>query len=327
MDVLVVGGAGYIGSAVVTELLGAGHQPVIFDNLSRGHRAAVPKDVRLIVGDTADAAALDDVFRNHRIDIVMHFAAFIEAGESMVTPERYFRNNTANSLTLLETMHRHEVRRLVFSSSAAIFGNPSSVPVDEDAATNPTNPYGESKLLVERMLHWQSKAHGLRYACLRYFNVAGAMDPDHGEDHRPESHLIPIILGVALGRRQSVSVFGNDYPTIDGTCMRDYVHIADVARAHLLALGALERHSQRHYNLGNGEGASVRQILEVARKVTGHRIPAVEEPRRPGDPAILVASSQRIKTELGWQPRHGALETIIGSAWEWHKRHPDGYPD
>ncbi len=325
MNILVVGGAGYIGSAVALKLIEAGHRVTVFDNLSSGHRQAVPAGAELIIGDIGDGAALDALFAAHPIDAVMHFAALIEAGESMKVPERYFRNNTASTLTLLEAVLRHGVRRLVFSSTAAIYGNPERSPVDEDAAQRPTNAYGESKLLVERMLDWLNRVHGLRFACLRYFNAAGAMGPDRGEDHRHESHLIPLTLQVALGRRASISVYGTDYPTPDGTCLRDYIHIADLAEAHLLALGALKSRDRLRYNMGCGEGFSVRQVIETARLVTGHPIPAIDQPRRPGDPAILVASSDRIRTELGWRPSRTDLATIIGSAWDWHRRHPEGY--
>lgn len=325
MNILVTGGAGYIGSAVATKLVDAGHRVVVFDNLSHGHRRALPAAVPLIVGDVADAAALDATFAQYRIDAVMHCAALIEAGDSMKFPALFFRNNTAGALTLLEAMLRHDVRRLVFSSSAAIYGDPESTPIDEEAPQRPTNAYGESKLMVERMLHWLNRVHGLRYACLRYFNAAGAVDADHGEDHRPESHLIPLTLQVALGQRPTIAIFGTDYPTPDGTCVRDYIHVADLVEAHLLTLGALETRDRLHYNLGNGAGFSVRQVIETARQVTGHPIPSVNAPRRPGDMAALVASSQRIKTELGWRPTRDSLETIIGSAWEWHRRHPDGY--
>jgi UDP-glucose 4-epimerase len=224
-------------------------------------------------------------------------------------------------------MIRHGVRRLVFSSSAAIYGNPQSVPIDEGAVPRPTNPYGEAKLIVERMLAWMNRAHGLRYACLRYFNVAGAASPDNGEDHRPESHLIPLILKVALGQSPSISIFGTDYPTADGTCVRDYVHVADLASAHLLALDALDGGEALHFNVGNGDGFSVREVVEMARRITGHPVPVVEQPRRPGDPAILVASARRIREQLGWKPRHADLESIVASAWEWHRRHPNGYAD
>lgn len=325
MRVLVAGGAGYIGSAVIVELLKAGHEVVAFDNLSHGYRQAVPEGVPLVVGDIADRAALDEVFRTSSIDVVMHFAALIEAGESMKEPGRFFQNNTANTITLLEAMIKAGVNRLVFSSTAALFGNPLSVPIAEDAPLQPTNAYGESKLLVERILDWMNRIHGLRYACLRYFNAAGAISPDRGESHRPESHLIPLILQVALGQRDAISIFGTDYPTPDGTCIRDYVHVADLAQAHLLALEALGERDRLYYNLGNGAGFSVREVIDVARRLTGHAIPAIDSPPRPGDPARLVAASDRIRKELGWRPRFTSLDDIIGSAWEWHSRHPQGY--
>jgi len=324
MKILVTGGAGYIGSVVSAELLGAGHQVVVYDNLSHGHRQAVPRGAEILTGEMGDREALDRAFQQHRPEAVMHFAALIEAGESMQAPERYFRNNTASTLTLLECMLQHGTRRLVFSSTAALYGNPERTPIEEDAALRPTNAYGESKLLVERMLGWFHQIHGLRYASLRYFNAAGAAG-ELGEDHRPESHLIPLVLQVALGRRPGISVYGADYDTPDGTCVRDYIHVADLAAAHLLALHALAGREQLIYNLGNGRGFSVRQVVEVARKVTGHAIPAKDAPRRPGDPAVLVASSEKIRRELGWQPRYPELEQIVASAWEWRRGHPDGY--
>ena len=325
MNVLVVGGAGYIGSTVAAQLVQAGHSVTVFDNLSNGHREAVPAAARLVVGDVGDAAALDAVFAPGGFEVVMHFAALIEAGESMKVPARFFRNNTASTLTLIEAMLRHKVGKLVFSSTAALFGNPERVPIVEDDRLLPTNAYGASKLLVEQMLPWLHTAYGLRFACLRYFNAAGARAADHGEDHRPESHLIPLLLQVALGQRDSVSMFGTDYPTVDGTCVRDYVHVEDLAQAHLLAMAALNDRPVLHYNLGNGEGFSVRQVVEAARAVTGHAIPCIEAPRRAGDPAILVASSAKIRAELGWQPRYPALRDIIGTAWTWHRGHPHGY--
>jgi UDP-glucose 4-epimerase len=325
MNVLVVGGAGYIGSAVAEQLVQAEYGVVVFDNLSRGHRQAVPVGAQLIVGDIGDMAALDAVFARCPVDAVMHFAALIEAEESMTVPERYFRNNTAGTLTLLEAMLRHKVGRLVFSSTAALFGNPERLPVAEDERRQPTNAYGASKLLVEQMLEWLNLAHGLRFACLRYFNAAGARSPDHGEDHRPESHLIPLALKVALGQRESLSIFGADYPTPDGACIRDYVHVDDLAQAHLLAMTALTDREKLYYNLGNGEGFSVRQVVDAAREVTGHPIPCVAAPRRAGDPAILVATSARIRDELDWRPRIPALRDIVASAWEWHRHHPNGY--
>ncbi|HLX73282.1 MAG TPA: UDP-glucose 4-epimerase GalE [Terriglobales bacterium] len=324
MKILVTGGAGYIGSVVSAELLGAGHQVVVYDNLSHGHRQAVPRGAEILTGEMGDREALDRAFQQHRPEAVMHFAALIEAGESMQAPERYFRNNTASTLTLLEAMLQHGTRRLVFSSTAALYGNPERTPIEEDAALRPTNAYGESKLLVERMLGWFHQIHGLRYASLRYFNAAGAAG-ELGEDHRPESHLIPLVLQVALGRRPGISVYGADYDTPDGTCVRDYIHVADLAAAHLLALDALAGRQQLIYNLGNGRGFSVRQVVEVARQVTGHAIPAKDAPRRPGDPAVLVASSEKIRRELGWQRRYPELEQIVASAWEWRRGHPDGY--
>jgi UDP-glucose 4-epimerase len=330
MKVLVTGGAGYIGSVVADELLQAGHEVVVLDNLSHGHRHAVPKDAELIVADLADRDHLDQIFQSRAFDAVIHLAALIEAGESMKAPEQFFRNNTANALTLLEAMLAAGVKRLVFSSTAALFGNPERTPIEEDDALRPTNAYGESKLLVERMLAWFHQIHGLRFASLRYFNAAGASRPDKGEAHQPESHLVPRIIQVALGRAPHATIFGADYPTPDGTCVRDYIHVSDLAHAHLLALeatgkNALAKERPLIYNLGNGQGFSVREVVEVVRKVTGHAIPIVESPRRPGDPAILIASSEKIRRELRWQPRFSGLEAIVDSAWQWHRSHPDGY--
>jgi UDP-glucose 4-epimerase len=322
--VLVTGGAGYIGSVVTSELLRAGHEVTVFDNLSHGKRKAVPPGAELVVGDVGDRAKISEILQSRRPAGVMHFAASIEAGESMKVPERYFRNNSANTLTLLECMLEHGPRRLVFSSTAALYGNPERTPIEETDALRPTNVYGESKLLVEQMLAWLNRIHGLHYASLRYFNAAGAAG-DLGEDHEPESHLIPITLQVALGKREKVSIFGSDYSTPDGTCVRDYIHVVDLAQAHLLALDALASRDKLIYNLGNGQGFSVREVVEVARKVTGKAIPAAEADRRPGDPAVLVASSKRIQQELGWTPKFRDLEQIVRSAWEWHQKHPDGY--
>lgn len=324
MNILVTGGAGYIGSIVTAQLVGAGHQVTVYDNLVQGKRQAVSPKANLIVGELADRDKLSDTFRRSSPDVVMHFAAFIDAGESMKIPERYFRNNTANALMLLETMVDHGVSRLVFSSTAAVYGHPESNPIEETAPLVPINAYGESKLLVERMLPWFHAIHGLRYASLRYFNAAGGAG-DLGEDHRPESHLIPLTLQVALGQRDSICIYGTDYGTKDGTCIRDYIHVVDLAAAHLRALDALSSHEQLIYNVGNGNGFSVRQVIEAARRVTGHPIPSVEAARRPGDPAVLVASSNKIRQELGWHPHHTALDDIIGSAWEWQKSHPHGY--
>jgi len=328
--VLVSGGAGYIGSAVAAELLAAGFGVVVYDNLSKGHRGAVPEGAELIVGDLADDALLRRVFGDKKPAAVLHFAASIEAGESMRVPERFFRNNTLNTLNLLECMLEHGVKAFVFSSTAAVYGNPERTPIAEDDRLQPTSVYGESKLLVERVLEWYGRIHGLGSASLRYFNAAGAT-AQRGEDHDPESHLIPLILQVALGKRDGIDIFGSDYPTDDGTCVRDYVHVVDLAAAHALALQALldgrGREPRLIYNLGSGRGFSVREVIDTARRVTGHAIPSRDNPRRPGDPAILVASSDKIRRELGWAPRHADLESIVASAWEWHRSRPAGYAD
>ncbi|MHB2021290.1 MAG: UDP-glucose 4-epimerase GalE [Candidatus Xenobia bacterium] len=324
MNVLVTGGAGYIGSHVAADLVAAGHRVTVYDNFSKGHRQAVPPEAELIEGDVADGAAVGEVLRSRAIEAVMHFAAFIEAGESMQQPEKYFRNNTAATMALLEAMIANSVLTFVFSSTAALYGNPDAVPIEETARLEPTNAYGESKLLVERVLAWYHEIHHLRYASLRYFNAAGATVP-RGEDHHPESHLIPLILQVALGQREHVHIFGTDYATPDGTCVRDYIHVSDLSQAHLLALNALQTKDRVIYNLGNGRGFSVREVIEVARQVTGHEIPALEAPRRPGDPAVLVASSEKIRRELGWKPQHPELRDIVASAWDWFSRHPEGY--
>lgn len=324
MKILVTGGAGYIGSVTVAELVREGHAVTVFDNLSNGHRKAVVQGANLIVGDLSDSNRLAETFAKGEFDAVMHFAAFIEAGESMKAPERFFRNNAANTLTLLETMLRAGVHRFVFSSTAALYGDPETVPIIEDAPLRPTNAYGESKLLVEQMLAWMNRIHRLCYASLRYFNAAGATTA-LGEAHTPESHLIPLVLQTAAGKRPSISLFGTDYPTADGTCVRDYIHVLDLAKAHLLALHALESREKLIYNLGNGNGFSVRQVIDAARRVTGKPIPVVECPRRVGDPSVLVASSGKIQSELGWEPQFPNPEEIIRSAWKWHQQHPDAY--
>lgn len=319
MNILVTGGAGYIGGTVSRLLLGAGHKVCIFDNFCHSRRSAVAPGARLVEGDLADRALLESTLREERFDGVMHFAALIEAGESMKVPEVYFRNNTASTLTLLEAMLATGHNKLVFSSTAACYGEPEKTPITEEAKLFPTNAYGESKLLVEQMLTWMNRIHGFRYASLRYFNVAGAIE-GYGEAHEPESHLIPLILDVALGRRPSIKVFGKDYPTKDGTCVRDYIHVRDLAEAHFLALAALERETRLIYNIGSGEGFTVREVIDSAQRVTGKPIVVIEEERRPGDPAVLVASSEKIKSELGWKPEFAELDKIIASAWEWHQK-------
>jgi len=317
LRILVTGGAGYVGGTVAQLMFDQGHQVVIYDNLCHAHRSMIPAEAEFVEGDLADRAAMEKLLHTG-IDGVMHFAALIEAGESMQKPEIYFRNNTASTLTLLEAMLATGVQRLVFSSTAAVYGEPESTPIREDAPLRPTNAYGESKLLVEHMLGWLNRIHGFRYTSLRYFNVAGAIE-GRGEAHEPESHIIPLILDVALGRRQSIKVFGRDYPTPDGTCIRDYIHVQDLARAHLLALEALKERDKLIYNLGNGVGFSVREVIESARRVTGHPIPVEECPRRPGDPAVLIASSEKIGAELGWKPKYSILDEIIESAWTWQQ--------
>jgi UDP-glucose 4-epimerase len=331
--ILVTGGAGYVGGTVAAFLAAKGHQPTVFDNLSHARREMVPEGVVFVEGDIAYRAQIENIFisakeENRPFDGVLHFAALIEAGESMVRPEIYFRNNTASTLALLEATLAHGPQRLVFSSTAAVYGEPESVPIKEDARLKPTNVYGESKLLVEHMLGWFHRIHGLRSASLRYFNVAGAPEgPDgvaRGEAHEPESHLIPLILDVALGRRHSIRIYGDDYQTPDGTCIRDYIHVSDLADAHLLALRALETEQAARdrliFNLGNGKGFSVREVIESARRVTGHPIPAETHPRRPGDPAVLVASSEKAIRELGWKPRYAQLDDIVRTAWIWHQK-------
>jgi len=324
LRILVTGGAGYIGGVAGRVLLDQGHEVVVLDNLSRGHRGAVPKGARFVKGDSGDEGCLANLFGENKFDAVMHFAAFAEVGESMRVPEVYFRNNTAGTLRLLEACVAHKVSRFVFSSTAAVFGDPKSSLIDESAPKNPMNPYGESKLQTERMLDWFQRIYGLRYAVLRYFNAAGAWK-EQGEHHDPESHLIPLVLQVALGKREAASIFGTDYPTPDGTCVRDYVHVYDLAMAHVLALDALESREALAYNLGNGSGFSVREVIEAARRVTGHPIPAKETPRRPGDPPVLVASSEKIQRELEWKSKFATLESIVQSAWDWHRAHPEGY--
>jgi len=335
MKILITGGAGYIGGTVAGLLSAQGHKAIVFDNLSHGRRDLLPPGVEFVEGDIADRPALENLFISAKqqglpFDGVLHFAALIEAGESMRQPELYFRNNTASTLALLEAVLAHGPHRLVFSSTAAVYGEPESVPIKEDARLLPTNAYGESKLLVEHMLAWFNRIHGLRYASLRYFNVAGAPEGPNGvtrgEAHEPESHLIPLILDVALGRRPSIRIYGDDYPTPDGTCIRDYIHVSDLADAHLLALQALETSDRLIFNLGNGQGFSVREVIESARRVTGHPIPAEIHSRRAGDPAVLVASSEKAIRELGWKPRYTQLDDILRTAWQWHRKRYGGSP-
>jgi UDP-glucose 4-epimerase len=320
MKILIAGGAGYIGGTVARILLSQGHAITVFDNLCHSRRSAVAENATFIEGDIANRPLIEETLREGRFDGVMNFAALIEAGESMKRPEIYFRNNTAATLTLLETMLATGHDRLVFSSTAACYGEPEKTPILEDAKLQPTNPYGESKLLVEHMLRWMNLIYGFKYASLRYFNVAGAID-GYGEAHEPESHLIPLILDVALGKRSNIKIFGRDYHTKDGTCIRDYIHVRDLAEAHLLALEALsDTKSRLIYNIGNGQGFSVLEVVESVRRVTGRPIPVEECERRPGDPAVLVAGSAKIKAELGWTPRFAELDQIVASAWEWHQK-------
>ena len=323
MKILVVGGAGYIGSVCAELLLDEGHEVAIFDNLSEGHRSAVDPRVKFFEGDLADAARVGSTITQTKSEAVMHFAASALVGESMQNPSKYFRNNVANGLNLLDAMAASGVCRLIFSSTCAIFGPPDRLPIYETLPQKPINPYGESKLAFEKILRWYDQIHGLRFVSLRYFNAAGASEK-FGEDHRVETHLIPNVLKVALGQKPHVEIFGTDYETPDGTCIRDYIHIVDLARAHILALDSPQ---SEFYNLGTGGGASVREVIDACRNVTGRKIDIVEKPRRPGDPPRLVASSEKIKRDLGWQPQFQALDRIIESAWKWHQKFPSGYGD
>ena len=325
MRVLVTGGAGYIGSVVVEELIREGDQVTVLDNLYQGHRAAVHPQAEFVLADLADAPAVNDLFARQSFDAVMHFASNSLVGESVQEPLKYLGDNVVNGTNLLRAMIEHRVRRFILSSTANLFDQPQELPITEEEQIVPGSPYGESKFILERMLHWLDRIHGLRYAALRYFNAAGAT-AERGEDHSPETHLIPLVLQVALGRREQIQVYGSDYPTRDGTCVRDYIHVTDLAQAHILALRALDGGS-RTYNLGNGQGYTVREVIETARRVTGHPIPAVDAPRRPGDPPELVAGSAKIRRDLGWQPRFPGLRDIVQSAWDWHRSHPQGYGD
>jgi len=323
MKILVVGGAGYIGSICTEILLNEGHEAAVFDNLGEGHRRAVDSRAKFIEGDLADREKIQAALYSTRPDAVMHFAASALVGESMCNPSKYFRNNISNGLNLLDAMMATRVERIVFSSTCAIFGPPERVPIDETAPARPINPYGESKLAYEKILRWYDQIHGLKFVSLRYFNAAGASE-SFGEDHRIETHLIPNVLKVALGQKPYVEIYGTDYETPDGTCIRDYIHIVDLARAHMLALGAAQ---SEFYNLGTGGGSSVREVIAACRKITGRKIDIVEKPRRPGDPPRLIASSEKIKRDLGWRPQFESLDAIIESAWKWHQKFPHGYGD
>ncbi|MBZ0310663.1 MAG: UDP-glucose 4-epimerase GalE [Anaerolineae bacterium] len=331
MRILVTGGAGYIGSATTAHLLEAGHEVTVYDNLYRGHRAAVPGDAEFIHGDIGNSGTLDFLFQTHSFDAVVHFAALIEAGESMQQPARYIHANIVNSSVLLEKMAACNINKLVFSSTAAVFAG-QDTPIKEDDPIGPNNLYGETKLMIERMIRWYHELCGLKYAVLRYFNACGAMvaadgTAIRGEDHTPETHLIPLTLQVPLGKRPFISIFGTDYPTRDGTCVRDYIHISDLAQAHVLAVEALDDRHAMTYNLGNGRGYTVREVIDTAYEITGHDIPIKEGERRPGDAPSLVASSENIVRELGWSPQHPDLRDIMQSAWAWHESHPNGYND
>jgi len=324
MRILVTGGAGYIGSVVTEELLNDGHQVVVYDNLSKGHRTAVVPGAQFVHAGLEDGQRLRQTLAQQQVEAVIHMAAYSLVGESSVNPAKYYQNNVASGLVLLDAMLESDVKILVFSSTAATYGEPKHQPIDESTPTNPTNPYGETKLSFERAMNWFDLAYGFRYASLRYFNAAGAT-VRCGEDHDPESHLIPIALQVATGARQYVEIFGDDYPTSDGTCVRDYIHVVDLARAHILALGELDKGSQI-FNLGcGGDGYSVRQVVDTVREVTGKEIPTRIGPRRPGDPSTLIASSEKIKAKLGWQPKYQDLRLIVESAWKWTLAHPHGY--
>lgn len=328
MKVLVTGGAGYVGSHAVRALLAAGSDVVVLDNLCSGHAAAVSPDATLVRGDLCDAAMLDDLFEKQRFDAAMHFAAFIEVGESVVDPLKFYDNNVGNSVRLLAALQRHAVKRFVFSSTCAVYGVPERMPITEDMPRRPASPYARAKLAVEWALEDSAAAWGLGFVALRYFNAAGAAaDGAIGEDHDPETHLIPNVLKVALGQREHVRVFGTDYETRDGTCIRDYVHVEDLATAHVRALEVVEPGDVRWYNAGTGHGATVREVVEVSRSVTGHEIPLIEEGRRAGDVPVLCADAAKIKKELGWSPKYDKLHDIVASAWQWHRAHPNGFDD
>lgn len=327
MNVLVCGGAGYIGSNMIPVLLEAGHRPIVLDNLSKGHKSAV-KNAELIRADLADYASLVKILKNKKIQAVMHFAALIEVGQSIESPLKYYHNNVSNTQNLLSAMENAGVEKFIFSSSAAVYGIPEKVPITEDAPKNPVNPYGRTKLDVEQMCRFQADTGKLRYAALRYFNATGAgNNATLGEDHHPESHLIPLIIQAAMGKRADIEIFGTDYPTPDGTCIRDYIHIEDLCRAHLLALDKLETDTELIYNLGNGRGYSVKEVVETVRKISKKTFKVTPAGRRAGDPAVLICDAAKAAEQLGWKPRCPALEDIVHTAWQWHNRYPDGYPD
>ncbi len=328
MSVLVCGGAGYIGSHTVAELLDRGEDPIIVDNLQKGHRGAVLCD-KFMEGDIRDGEFMDRVFRENEIEAVIQFAADSLVGESVGDPLKYYNNNVVSTLCLLTKMKEYGVDKIVFSSTAATYGEPKNIPILETDPTCPTNPYGETKLAVEKALRWCSEAYGIKYTALRYFNAAGAhISGKIGEDHTPETHLIPIILQTALGQRECITIFGDDYDTKDGTCIRDYIHVTDLADAHVLALEKMRKDGKSNiYNLGNGNGFSVSEVVDIARQVTGVNIKAEYGERRPGDPAVLIATSEKAQRELGWKPKYNDLPTIINTAWEWHKNHPQGFGD
>jgi UDP-glucose-4-epimerase GalE len=327
MRILVTGGAGYIGSHAVKLFLARGHDVWVYDNLSLGHRAAVPAE-RLVVADLSESQRLDHALVLHRIEAVVHFAAYALVGESVADPAKYYQNNLVNTLNLLEALRRHRVNRFVFSSTCATYGVPNNVPITEDEKQQPINPYGNTKMAVERALADYAAAYGWGYAALRYFNAAGAApDGRIGEDHDPETHLIPIVLQSVLGQRPAVEVYGTDYPTPDGTCIRDYIHVDDLAEAHLLALEALAPGKRLLCNLGTGRGHSVREVIRAAEEVTGKKVPVKEGPRRPGDPPALVAAAEKARRDLGWQARYADIRAIIETAWNWHRKHPKGYDD
>ncbi len=323
MKIFLTGGAGYIGSIATRKLLEAGHQVTVYDSLVTGYKEAIPAGANFIQGDLADNDSLKSALGDGKHDAVMHFAAFIEAGESMINPPKFYQNNLGNSVNLIDAAVKAGINRFVLSSTAAVYQS-NDDPLDEDSPLGPVNVYGHTKLMIEEVLGFYRELYNLHFAALRYFNAAGAL-PDQGEAHQPESHLIPLVLQVPLGQRQDIKIYGTDYPTPDGTCIRDYIHISDLVSAHLLALHALEKKDKLVYNLGNGKGYSVREVINTAREVTGHPIPAEETRRRPGDSPRLVASSENIKKELGWKPQVPELKDIIQSAWEWHQSHPDGY--